>query len=85
MAQLLEYIEQVEKMWLSLRAGQYADLIKRDANKRTEIVDKALPTDLSSKLTHQITQVTVFYQMHQQKEGFRLPTKRCYQVARLAK
>ena len=47
--------------------------------------EKALPTELSSKLTHQITQITVFYQMNNGKEGFRLPTKRVYQVARLAK
>ena len=40
---------------------------------------------MSSKITHQITQVSVFYQMNSTKEDFRVPTKKVSLIARLAK
>ena len=73
---------------MSLKTGKYASLLKKTNNNATASKPDnvtSLPAELTSKLIHEITQVTVFYQINQNKEGFRLPMKRIFPVAHLAK
>jgi len=77
-------------LWKQLVTGEYSHLLKLTqpdcATTSTTVQGaKTFPTELSSKLTHQITQITVFYQLNQHKAGFRIPTKKVSLVAKLAK
>ena len=93
---MLSFITQLETLWSSMIKGEYASLLnlqqhqadgtsKSSPPSNSRKHTKNFPAELSSKLTHQITQITVFYQLNQSKDGFRVPTKRVSHIAQIAK
>ena len=95
-AQLIAFITQIETLWSTLTQGEFSSLLTLQSEaamgnkKMNNSPDKRnknikFPAELSSKLTHQITQITVFYQLNQSKEGFRMPTRKVSNLARIAK
>ena len=90
--QLLQFIAKMEKLWADLASSEYAGLLKHSPEKvkgnkqaSTGLQQKPIPSEISSQITHQITQITVFYQLNAEKEGFRIPTKKVSSLAMLAK
>ena len=92
-AQLVVFIGQVEEMWAQLTKGEFACLLKLPGKGGSQPSKApggksgslAFPAELSSKLTHQITQITVFYQLNRERAGFHVPTRKVSSIAQIAK
>ena len=85
--QMLSFISEIEELWLGLVEGKQGSSL-RFARKGDGISQGKLdniPPELSSRLTHLITQVSVYFQLNADKPDFRLPTRKVSQVARIAK
>ena len=85
--QMLSFISEIEELWLGLVEGKQGTSL-RFAKKGDGISQGKLdniPPELSSRLTHLITQVSVYFQLNADKPDFRLPTRKVSQVARIAK
>ena len=84
-AQMLKFMSMIEELWQGLVDGKHASALKfqkkgsdvmgSSATQRQSRLEQ-IPQEISSKLTHQITQVSVYYQLNCDKPDFRIPTKR---------
>jgi len=76
-------MEQVERTWEQDFVG------KRYVSLSNNIMGQKIPSDLSSKLTHQITQISVFFEFVSSQpstlERFKLPARAVSKIAMIAK
>ena len=70
---MLTFFEELEHTWTNKIVQKYTKLGLKT------------PKDLSSELTHQITQISVFYLLSKHNAGFDLPFKSVSLFAKLAK
>ena len=84
--QMLTFMTMIEEMWQGI-LDKHPSALK--FQKKGEISSQAkfdqVPQEISAALTHQITQISVYFQLNSEKEDFELPTKKVSQIAKIAK
>lgn len=82
---MMDFISCLESLWTDIVMGRMKDAVMQSQGEDRVAKILQLPHDISSHLTHQITQISVFYQLNKDKPNFRLPTKKVSVLAQLAK